>query len=114
MQVDECRTGARNPCGYDSDVKHRAGKDNSNADGLSRLQYEENRSMETNAPIEMAAAIMLQLTADEMIPEQEEINVDVETIIESERARGLHIRRVCQHHHPSEERIRFKECQQRT
>ena len=55
--------------------------------------------------------MMLQLVADEMIPEEEEINVDVEKIIEGERAGGLQICRVCQHHHPSEELIRCKECQ---
>ena len=93
------------------EVKHRADKDNSNADGLSRLQYDENRSMDNNAPTEMATAMMLQLVADEIVPEEEEISVDVETIIESEKAGGLQICRVCQHHHPTEELIRRKEWQ---
>ncbi len=73
--------------GYDFEVKYRAGKDNSNADGLTRLHYEGNNSMEANAPTELAAAIMLQLVADEIqaVPGlEEEDNVDVETVTEGE------------------------------
>ena len=71
--------------GYDFEVKHRAGKDSSNADGLTRLHYEENDSMEANAPTELAAAMMLQLVADEIHAgpgREEEENADVETVVE--------------------------------
>ena len=99
---------------YDFEVKHRAGKDNSNADGLSRLQYDEGGGMQPDAPAELAVAMMLQLVAEEIpaatpkpapVPTPEE-DVDVDIVVEGERAGGLQICRVCQKHHPSEEFIR--------
>ena len=44
---------------YDFEVKHRAGKDNSDAGGLSRPHYKDSNSMEANATTEFAAAMML-------------------------------------------------------
>ena len=58
--------------------------------------------------------MMLQLVAEEMqteAPAADLDDIDVENVIEGERAGGLQVCRVCHQHHPSEEFIRCTECQ---
>ena len=73
--------------GYE--VKHRAGKENTSADELSRLQYNTIDETQANRPAERAAAMILQLTAEEMqtdAPADDPDEIDVENVIEGEPA----------------------------